>query len=252
MIFVDPEFKPTLEALGLGQAEEVWALDLARVDDPNRARGGWSEVVRLQLSEPVQGVETLYIKRQQDFGYREWPNIFIKRPTLQHEYQNLTWCERHGIPVAKPLAYYSFNVDSHQRAILITAGLTDYLPVSELDWPHEIAEENRKRLLRAVARTVFQMHREGLQHNCLYPKHVFVHKQFFDSGKDDVRLIDLEKARPINRWNGGIFRDLDTLNRRSVDWSEEDREYFFKQYYQWNDGKGRVLWDRLARSYLNR
>jgi hypothetical protein len=247
MNILSPQWQGTLQASSLDDFNTVWEMPLTRVDSQNQARGGWSEVCRQELPEPVLGVDALYIKRQQDYGYREWPNIFSSKPTFYREARNLNWCIDHGVPVVQPLAYEDRKVDGHQRAILITAGLTDYQSLDSLDW-QSMSNKQHAILLKAIARVIFYLHGQGMQHGCLYPKHIFVHDDFFTSGQEEIRLIDLEKARPISRWNGGIFRDLDSLSRRATFLTNEERLMFFNEYYQGDHAGRNALLEKLKKS----
>jgi hypothetical protein len=248
MQIVSSSWQDVLEAQGLSDFDSLWSAQLQRVDDSNTARGGWSEVSLLPLPEVVDGAQALYIKRQQDFTCRMWPNMLARKPTLWREFINLKWCIEHEVPAALPLAYGEVNQEGHVRAILVTAGLTDYFPLSDgskiIDW----SDDERRQLLGDIAKVVFHMHSQGLQHNCLYPKHIYVHNDY-QQGNRKIRLIDLEKARPLWLSRQGVFRDLDSLNRRAEGWSNEERRHFFESYYAWDDGKKQRLLDKLISSY---
>lgn len=239
-----------MKSLGLDEFQPLWEKQLERVDQPNRRGKGWSEVCRLKLSGKSNNTQYLYIKRQQDYGTRQWSNIFSKKPTFQVEYENLLWCAEHGIPTLRLVAYGQRQHEGAEQAVLVTAGLDDYLPLTDAYWLKEPDKARRRQLLSSVARQIFNMHRQGKIHNCLYPKHIFVHKEFF-TGQSEIRLIDLEKAKPMRTRALGIFRDLDSLNRRAAGWNDEDRQYFFDEYYAWGDGGAQRLLERLIASCLD-
>lgn len=241
------DWREPLNKLGMLDFETIWNLQLDRIDEKNIARGGWSEVVRFNLQEPVLATSELYIKRQSNYGYRAFPNIFKVRPTLFREFSNLMWCIDNDVPVIKPLLFAVEKVNGESRAILITAGLTDYWSLDKID---HIAKTREQRLavIQSVAEIIFDMHIKGLQHSCLYPKHVYVSNDFFSDTNRDIRLLDLEKARPISLFNEGIFRDLDSFMRRAVFLGAEERQIFFDAYYQWPDKGGARLFEKLERS----
>ena len=85
-------------------------------------------------------------------------------------------------------------------------------------------------MLEAVATLLRDMHAHGIQHNCFFPKHVFVRVDA--DGSVEARVIDLEKSR----WRPSkvvcAIRDLYTLNYHSQMWSRSDRLWFFKSYLQ--------------------
>jgi len=251
MNILSPEWRDTLHAASLDDFKTVWSMSLDKVDSQNKARGGWSEVCRFALPDSVLGVDALYIKRQQDYGYREWPDIFNRKPTFYREAKNLDWCIKRDIPVVQPLVYADREADGHQQAILITAGLTDYKSLDEFDW-QAMGKAQRRTLLKSIARVIFKLHEQGMQHGCLYPKHIFVHNNCFSDNQPEVRLIDLEKARPLAWWNGGVFRDLDSLNRRAMFLGNKDRLYFYNEYCQQADLERVSLLKKLKKSYRSR
>jgi hypothetical protein len=89
------------------------------------------------------------------------------------------------------------------------------------------------------------LHRARIQHNALYPKHIFVS---VDGDAAQVSLIDLEKARRKLSVRSAAMRDLDSLNRRSGG-SLTDRMRFLRAYV--GDGtaarsKIRSIWQELV------
>ena len=184
----------------------------------------------LPLTQEFEGTGGLYIKRQQDFGYRMWRNPFNKWPTYFREYRNLLYCSKHGLPAVQPVAFAMRDHDGHRQAILITCALDKYFPLSERETVDKLGFSTRIKLVKEVANVVRQYHDAGMQHGCLYPKHIFINRDVVTDDAVRVRLIDLEKAEPISWWNGGIFRDIDSLNRRSYGWDAKDRLRFLARY----------------------
>lgn len=258
MEFIDPEFKSMLVEQGMDTPDKVWTMTLARVDDPNRARGGWSEVGRYELPEPVNKVDTLYIKRQEDFTYRQLTNPVTRRPTLRKEYEWLQWCQARGVPSIRPLAYWDYRMQGKCRAIMITAGLSQHIPLTEVessDYRKQTGFGERRALLRTIARVIALMHANRLQHRCLYSKHIFIRRDWRQHDHPDVRLIDLEKARSLGwleaMFGEGIFRDLDSLNRHAKSWSRSERLYFLMQYANGDRAQARMLARELGISMQN-
>ena len=255
MDYIDPEFKTALATHGLDDADHVWNLTLQRVDDPNRARGGWSEVGRYILAEPIMGIESLYIKRQENFTYRDWRYPLTTRPTLQREFDWLRWCQSNRILSLRPLAYSGFHVGDKQRAILITAGLDQHIPLTEIETHEHRAHTSvhqRRLLLKSIAHAVADMHTKNLQHRCLYSKHIFISRNWQQTSDPDIRMIDLEKARSLN-WlvsifGEGEFRDLDSLNRHAKLWTRSERMFFLLEYTGNDRSIMRGLYRKLGNS----
>ena len=93
----------------------------------------------------------------------------------------------------------------------------------------------RQSLITATARACARLHHHGLQHSCLYGKHVFVRRMPAMGNtyqESDVRFIDLEKLRQ------GISRervrrhDLDQLLRHTDGWNDGDWNIFHAAYRQ--------------------
>jgi len=224
--WVSTDWQMLLESHCLTDFESVWNRPLKRVDEPNRGRGGWSEVCRYPLDEAARVTKTLYIKRQENYSSRSRLNPFVALPTFEWEYKNLLWCQQHKVPAVEPVAF----MKNKKQAILITAGLDDYVPLSELEPAKSFTGEQRQAVCVQVAELVAQLHAQGLQHGSLYSKHVYVSKSLLDGETGDCRLIDLEKSRPLLFGKRGVFRDLDSLNRHAVGWSNGERREFLKIY----------------------
>ncbi|MCK5098268.1 MAG: hypothetical protein KAR45_09195, partial [Desulfobacteraceae bacterium] len=78
-------------------------------------------------------------------------------------------------------------------------------------------------------------HESGLMHRCLYPKHIYLDKDFCKTGEQQTddpvcRFIDLESARKVPCRSTKQLRDLETLNRRSPAISQRDKLYFLLKY----------------------
>ena len=119
-----------------------------------------------------------------------------------------------------------------QRAILVTEELEGFLSMEERaqGWLEGGAPARpiRLRFLRAVAGLLAQMHANGIQHNCFFPKHVFTRQN--PDGSVEARIIDLEKSRWRPAKTLSARRDLYSLTRQSLYWSRTDRLWFLKAY----------------------
>ena len=232
-------------AIGMGDFDSVWGFPLERVDDPNKGRGGWSEVCRYPLPEPIFGVKALYVKRQQDFVFLDWRKPIKGLPTFQREFNNIAWCLDHDIPVVKPAAFGVRDHAGHRQAILITQALADSFSLGENDVIERLGIRLRRAVIRQVARLVRRLHKSGKQHGCLYPKHIFVNNDCHTDQPISIHFLDLEKMSSLSFWNKGIYRDLDTLNRRAYGWNSRDRHCFLLAYCDADKNKMRDIMRRL-------
>jgi hypothetical protein len=97
-------------------------------------------------------------------------------------------------------------------------------------WLQEGAPSRQVRhgMLAEIAKMLRTMHDHGIQHNCFFPKHVFI--RLGRDGNAEARVIDLEKSRWRPSTTLCAIRDLYTLNYHSLCWSRTDRLWFFEQY----------------------
>lgn len=229
--YLNPDWQDILRFNKADSFEQLWELNQGDwFEPPNHRRGGWSGVVRQTLALPEGGEVGIFIKRQENHGYRSWENLFRRSATFEREFRNLQRCRNLGIPTLEPIYFGQRMVDGNLRATLITRELEGYQPfdapcyspISRLD------RSRRKRFFDSVGAALRQMHSRNIQYNCLYLKHIFV-KENAD-GDVDVRLIDLEKAkwRPFRRLIA--IRDMYSLNRRAEGWGNTDKMRLFLAY----------------------
>lgn len=213
--------------------EQLWALDADHwFEPPNQRRGGWSGVVRTRLALPAGGEIGIFIKRQENHVYREWRHGFMPAATFEREFRNLLRFRQLRIPTLE-LVYFGQRRNNGQlQAILLTRELEGFLPLDAISLLNSLNSDPmlRKRLILRIADVIRQMHDAHMQHNCLYPKHIFV-KQLPDNSID-IRLIDLEKVkwRPFRKQ--AMLRDLATLHRHAQGWCKTDRLRLFLAYRQ--------------------
>lgn len=204
------------------QYQGLWESTHNWYEPPNYRRGGWSGVCKIDLARPM-GKLPVYLKLQSSHTYRSWRSFFLKRPTVLREYQNIKGLEAAGIPT---LDVEVFAVKG-DNAILGTRALDDYQSLDELDL-EALTTRQRRRLIRAIARYIRRIHLLHYQHNCLYPKHIFVRKI---ENTWSVKLIDLEKMRRTWSVKAAMYHDLSTLYRRSSYlFNQHDRFAFMRAY----------------------
>jgi len=238
----------------LDSFESLWDLQVEWFEPPNQRRGGWSGVSRCDLELPEGGKVGIFLKRQENHITRTFLHPF-GMPTFVREIQNILLFKKASIPALEPVYFAVRKVEGDLRAILCSEALDGYEPLKNLverwvaeGWPDR---KNRQRLMEAVASVMSRMHDHKIQHNCFYPKHIFVR---FTETAIDIRIIDLEKAKVKILRRYATFRDLYTLNRQSRAWSRTDRLRFFLIYlgrkHLDRDAKG--LWRKIARRTITK
>ncbi|MBM3392730.1 MAG: hypothetical protein FJY34_12285, partial [Betaproteobacteria bacterium] len=194
----------------------------------------WSGVSRCELALPEGGSRAIFLKRQENHGTFSLRHPVGGVPTFMREFRRIQHYRACGIPTLEPVYFAMRHGGKGHRAILATEELTGFVSMEDRvqRWLREGAPARpiRLRYMKAVAALLRKMHDRGIQHNCFFPKHVFVRMR--PDGEVEARVIDLEKSRW--RPHGAICarRDLYSLNHHSLCWSRSDRMWFFKAYLQ--------------------
>jgi hypothetical protein len=218
----------------------LWQLNSPWFEPPNTSRGGWSGVVKTELIVDDEKLN-VFIKRQEKHLARSWRHCLGGIPTFQREYVNICRLQTLGIPTLEPV----FFERQGKKAILVTKALDDFLSLDKLH-RDAFSLEQRKSLLTAIATVTRDMHQSRLQHNCFYPKHIFVSQT---AQGWDVKLIDLEKLRRCLFHKSAQLRDISSLSRHAdASWSLTDRMRFFKSYVGEKklSPSSKSLWKKLA------
>jgi hypothetical protein len=231
--FISEHWLSTLQLNHMASFDMLWQRgQKAWFEPPNHRRGGWSGVSRTTLTMADASEVGVFIKLQENHFYRSWQHLFQKRPTFEREYRNIQLFRQHGIPTVEPIYFGCRQVDGKTRAILVTRELSGFHPLG--DDQHVLVSglkiSQRKQLFQHLASTVRGMHAQGFQHNCLYPKHVFLSVR--ENGVPESCLIDLEKARKPLFSSHTTVKDLGALHRHTADCSKTDRLRFFLAYRQ--------------------
>jgi hypothetical protein len=238
----------------LDSFDALWNLEAGWFEPPNKRRGGWSGVSRCELALPEGGTATVFLKRQENHATRTLSHPFGML-TFIREMQNILLFKQASIPSLEPVYFAERNVDGNRRAILCTEALDGYQPLENLvqcwlteGWPERAV---RRRLMHAIVKVMRQMHLHKIQHNCFYPKHVFVR---FTGDEISIRIIDLEKAklRILSRF--ATFRDLYTLNRHSLSWPRTERLRFFLMYLGLKrlNAEAKTLWRQIEKRTMSK
>lgn len=233
----------------LDSFDRLWSVEAGWFEPRNERRGGWSGVSRCELELPEGGQVGMFLKRQENHITRTFLHPF-GMPTFVREMHNLLLFKRAKVPALEPVYFAVRKTAGKLRAVLCTVALDGYLPLETVveNWTTEGWPERsrRRQLMKALAEVMTRMHDHKIQHNCLYPKHIFV------SGNPEqnrVRFIDLEKAKVVLMRRFATSRDLYTLNRHSPGWSRTDRLRFLLMYLgaERLDQRAKALWRQIAR-----
>jgi hypothetical protein len=232
--FINERWRPILAHNGLSDFGALWQLKADWFEAPNHRRGGWSGVSRCELALPGGGTRAVFLKRQENHKARLWTHLVRGAPTFLREFRHIQHYRACGIPTLEPVYFAMHKVGKDERAILVTEELTGFVSMEDRvqRWlaTGAPARPLRLRMLQSVAALLRDMHAHGIQHNCFFPKHVFVRVNA-DSGVE-ARVIDLEKSRWRPSKTVCAIRDLYTLNYHSQMWSRSDRLWFFRSYLQ--------------------
>ncbi len=243
------DWKQLAHSNGLDSFDAIWALDIGWFEEPNQRRGGWSGVSQAELVLADGGRAGVFIKRQQGHITRTPAHPLAGGLTFRREFHNLKRLQTCGVPTLDVLYFAERKVDGKRQSILITRELSGYQSLDDCiqnwqqtGWPDKRAWHRFITRLAGVARL---MHQNRMQHNCFFPKHIFL--KDIDA-EPDIRLIDLEKAKHTFSVEQAMLRDLDTLNRRTSGVTTTERLRFLLAYYGQRrvDSRVRKTWKKLV------
>ena len=241
--------QPLLERNKLTSFDAIWALGTEWFETPNIRRGGWSGVIKYPLKGLNGDNSYIFIKRQENHRSKTWRHPIKGIPTFQREYNNLRYFEQKSIPCPALVYYGSRHYNGNDQAILITQDLATYTSVDNILPDDKLGliknQQHRHQLLRRTAEVIRLMHEHHIQHDSLYPKHIFATP--VNDGWD-VRLIDLEKAKHRLFKKRLVVKELATFRRHTYDWTEQEQSIFFKAYVDETElsEKSKKLWKQAA------
>lgn len=250
-LFTHPDWQRLLKACDLDSFEDFWQIELELVDEGNQGRGdcGWSHVGFYTLDSDTGPSRTIVVKRQQNYFSRTWKHLFRGILTFAKEFAMLQRCQQYRIPVPEVVFFATRQQDRQHQAILATARLDGCQSFLELlnSWSKAPGHwRQRTCIMTAIADTLSQFHNQGLEHRCLYPKHLFL-----STNQQQVRciLIDLEKTRWVPWRKNFRTRDLTQLAKYSTQLSARDMIVFVRAYLQQKrlDASGKALWALIKR-----
>lgn len=222
LFYLDDDYAEIFTKNGLDSFEAIWDAEADIVDDPNLGRGGHSDVGILRLLDG-DGEQCFYLKRQVNHNCKTVKHPFHGIPLAIREWLNIKRLKKAGIETMD-VACVGRVCSEDDRALLVTRALDGFQTIGE--WlSHKPQDKERQAVMETLGRLIGKMHRSGIKHGCLYAKHIFLAT---DSPKN-IRLIDLEKCKPIWSKRGGP-KDLATFFRRTPELSEDDRRLLLGAY----------------------
>jgi tRNA A-37 threonylcarbamoyl transferase component Bud32 len=226
-----------LSANGLDRFETIWTLEAPWVEEPNYRRRGWSGMSRIELNKTTPTPMGIYLKRQENHGYRSIGNRLQYRPTAYREYKRLMAMNAAAIAAPEVLYYGERQSIGKMQAILMTheiprsIALDDYVRLADERPPSEI-----RQIIRDTAALIAKLHCHHFQHCSLYGKHILISGFDVDQvtpsrtgSKLVPYLIDVEKSRRRFSRIAIAVRDLNQLYRH-VPWTMEQWNTFLEHY----------------------
>lgn len=230
--YVHPSEGGVLKQYGLLDFDRLWNLQLPAVDEPNLARGGWSQVFKLVL-----GGRTFYLKRQENYLTRSLRHPFGE-PTLAREFRAIRRYRRLRIPALSAAFFATRKQGRNIQAILLTPALEGWKDLSSyLEKWTRLDAAQRQSILSSIGGLARRLHGRCVMHGCFYPKHIFLRQT--DKGFESC-LIDLEKSR--RPWMGYLdrIRELEPLLRRAQVWSRDEVRSLLGSYLRAPSGSRTV------------
>ena len=228
--YLNPAYESLLHYHQLDDFDRLWELEAEWFEEPNRRRGGWSGVCRLELQGKDGQVVPVFLKRQENHRARTLRHPFKGIPTVRRELQNMLRFHAEGLPVPEILYGADRICRGQVQGILLTRELTGYRSLDDFlgEWYSlELSESLLEQLLfPPLVAMIRTMHQRGFRYNCLYGKHIFVQVSPALSApggfppeleEPQLRLsfIDLEKVRQSCWKKRNIVRDLSQLKRHT-------------------------------------
>ncbi len=176
---------------------------------------------------------------KQHFGVG-WREIFknlvsLRLPILGavNEWEAIIHLEGLGISTLQAVAFAETGRNpAHRQSYIVTRALENSLSLEDLAKAGPIPQQQRRRLIRAVARIASTMHKSGMNHRDLYICHFHLAANS-DMSSPHLHLIDLHRAqirrRTPYRW---LVKDIAGLFFSTFDFEFSQRDYllFIKAY----------------------
>lgn len=203
-----------------------WNISTDWVEEPNFRRGGKSGVLRYKDNEG----QVFYIKCQENHIHRSLLHP-MGQPTIKREYK--AYQRFNNANIKTPELVYCGQLG--KRAILVTKELSHFSDLSH--WLATIDHEKQQNtiliVLSSIAKHLAKLHLSRLQHNCIYPKHIFISLDDIAINKETIGIafIDLEKSRTRLAAKKAAMHDTPQI-KRHTQLTNEEWLFFVKAYEQ--------------------
>jgi hypothetical protein len=231
--FISPQCESFLKANKLISFDDLWNRNEDWFEPPNvtRSGAGWSGVVRIDING-----KSFFLKRQENYLALSYKYPF-RLSVAENEYSNITTFDQYEIPSLEVVACLTRLKDGKRQSLIMTTALDGYIDLDTLSKALLSARMtiNAKRVvLKSLAKLIRLAHDNGLFHGNLYPNHLFVAQDLVNGSSVKVatpcRFIDMERAGKAFPRKRKQLRDIETLDRRTANWSKSDRLYFLLNY----------------------
>jgi len=229
--FINPDFQTLLSRHGFTAFDGLWDLEAGWFEAPNKRRGGWSGVSKCAWDTGKGNQIQVFLKRQENHNAKTWRHPIKGVPTFAREMDNILQYQKYHIPTLNPVFFAWRNFQGNDQAMLVTEALEGYQSLEDWikhwqdsGWPNKT---QREVVMVELARVLRLLHQNKLQHNCMYPKHLFM--QWVDDKIPNIKIIDLEKTRP-KATPKAMLRDLSSLYRHLGVRRIRDQLSFLRHY----------------------
>jgi heptose I phosphotransferase len=216
-MWIDREFRPTLEAAGLAHFDDVMSTTQGRLLRALPDRENW----RLELHGP-HGPRGAYLKKHHVRDWGTWWRARLGtgpgRTAGRVEARNVARLARSGIAAMRLIAYgEKLHPSGRLESFVLTEELAGHTQLDHYlrqrfpplaGWRPRDGELDQ--LIDAVADVAARFHRLGYNHRDLYCCHFFIRER--EAGDFQVNLIDLQRVehRRRFRWRW-LVKDLAQL-----------------------------------------
>ena len=197
-------------------------------------------------------IKKVFLKRQENYLALS-PKYPFRISVVENEYNNIATFFYFEVPSLEVVVCMTRFKGGKRQSLIMTVALDGYIDLNTLSkaLPSTGLRVNgKRRILKNLAELVRLAHDNGLFHGNLYPNHLFVDQDLANgsltSAPNPCRFIDMERAGKAFPRKRKQLRDIETLDRRTANWSKSDRLYFLLNYLNLDSC------DQSVRDYLGR
>jgi hypothetical protein len=231
--FTSPQYEMFLAENNLLSFDDLWSRDEKWFEPRNigKSESSWSGVVRIDTAG-----KSFFLKRQENY-FTLSPRYPFKISVVEDEYRNIATFTECEVPSLEVVACKVRLKGGKRQALIMTAALDGYVDLDSVsrDLPRSgLSVKAKRHMLKSLAQLIKLSHSNGLFHGNLYPNHLFIDQKMMSGPltSDSIlcRFIDMERAGKAFPRKRKQLRDIETLDRRTPNWSKSDRLYFLLNY----------------------